>query len=215
MFGRRQELLGRRTAHRTGGRLDDDVLEAETVKDLDVGAAVGVIRGLQAGVVHIEGVGVLHDELATSQQACSRANLVSILGLDLVDRQRQILVGAVEVLDRQREHLFVCGAQQVVRTLAVLEPEDVLAVLGPATGRLEGLLGQQRREAQLLGSDGVHLLAHDGLDVAQHLQPQGQPGVDAGSNTADVAGANQQPVTGQLRIGRVLAQGSQEQGRHA
>src|SRR5665647_2751794 len=196
---------GRRAAHRTGGRLDDDVVETQAIEDLDIGAAVRVIRGLQAGVVDVEGVGVLHDELATAQQAGARTYLVAILELDLVDRQGQILVGAVEVLDRQREHLFVRGAEQVVSALAVLEPEDVLAVVGPAAGRLEGLLGQQRREAQLLGADGVHLVANDALDVAQHLQTERQPGVDAGSDAADVAGADQQPVAGQLRIGRVTS----------
>ena len=59
---------------------------------------------------------------------------------------------------------------------------------------LVGLAGQQRREEQLLGADGVHLLAHDALDVAQHLQAERQPGVDAGGDAADVAGPHEQPV---------------------
>ena len=81
-------------------------------------------------------------------------------------------------------------AEQVVVALAVLEPEDAVAVLGPAAGRLVGLAGQQRGEQQLLGADRVHLVADDVLDPAQHPQAQRQPGVDAGRGAADVAGAH-------------------------
>ena len=189
VLGRGEELLALAAAHGAGHRLDDDVVEAEAVEDADVGVAVQLVALVEPGGVDVEGVGVLHDELAPAQHAGTRTRLVAVLRLDLVDRQRQVLVGAVEVLDREGEHLLVGRAEQVVGALAVLEAEDVVAVLGPAAARLEGLLGQQRGEEQLLGADGVHLLADDALDVAQHAQAEGQPGVDAGADAADVAGA--------------------------
>ena len=137
--------------------------------------------------------------------------LVAVLGLDLVEPDRQVLVGGVEVLHQQGEHLLVGGAEQVVGALAVLEPEDAVAVLRPAAGRLVGLPRQQRGELHLLGADRVHLLADDPLDVAQHPHAERQPGVDARRGTADVAGADEQPVARHLGVGRVLAQGAQEQ----
>jgi hypothetical protein len=207
----REELLGGRAAHRAGHRLHDDVVEAEPVEDADVRRAVGVVAGLQPRVVDVEAVGVLHDELAAAQETGARAGLVAVLRLDLVERERQVLVGGVQVLDREREHLLVRGAEEHVGVLAVLQPEQVGAVVGPAAGRLVGLPRQQRREEQLLGADRVHLLAHDHLDLAQHPQPQRQPGVDARRGAADVPGAHQQPVARQLGVGRVLAQGPQEQ----
>ena len=109
----------------------------------------------------------------------ARTRLVAVLVLDLVDRQRQVLVRRVQVLHHEGEHLLVGGAEQVVGALAVLEPEDAVAVLGPAAGGLVGLAGQQRGEQQLLGADRVHLVADDVLDPAQHPQAQRQPGVDA------------------------------------
>ena len=170
-----------------------------------------LVAGVQAGVVDVEGVGVLHDEFAAAQQARAGTCLVAVLVLDLVEAQRQVLVRGVQVLDQQGEHFLVRGGQQVVVALAVLEPEDALAVLGPAVGGLVGLLGQQRREVDFLGADGGHFLADDRLHLAQHAQPQRQPGVDARGGAADVPGADQQPVAGHLGVGGIFAQGAQEQ----
>ena len=215
VLGGREELLGLRAAHRPGHRLDDDVVEAEPVEDADVGVAVQLVALVEPGLVDVERVAVLHDELAPAQHARARPGLVAVLDLDLVDRQRQVLVRRVEVLDREGEHLLVGGPEEVVGALAVLEAEDVVAVLVPAAARLVGLARQQGGEEQLLGADGVHLLADDRLDAAQHLEAEREPGVDAGAHPADVAGPHEQLVARDLGVRRVLAKGSQEQGRHA
>ena len=81
-----QELLGLRAAHRAGLGLDDDVLEPEPVEDPDVGVAVPLVARVEAGVVDVEGVGVLHHELAAAQQPGAGPRLVAVLVLDLVDR---------------------------------------------------------------------------------------------------------------------------------
>ena len=206
-----QEFLALGAAHGAGGGGHRNDLEAEALEDLQVGAAVRGVAGVQAGVVDVEGVGVLHDELAAAQQARPGTGLVAVLVLDLVDAQRQVLVRGVQVLDQQGEHFLVRGGQQVVVALAVLEPEDALAVLGPAVGGLVGLLGQQRREVHFLGADGGHFLADDRLHLAQHAQPQRKPGVDARGGPADVPGADQEPVAGHLGVGGIFTQGAQEQ----
>ena len=206
-----EELLGLRATHGAGLGLDDHVLEAEAVEDPDVGVAVLLVRHVEAGVVDVEGVGVLHHELAPAQQPRAGTSLVAVLRLDLVDRQRQVLVGRVEVLDDKGEHLLVGRTEQVVVALAVLEAEDAVAVLRPASGRLVGLAGQQGREQQLLGAHRVHLVADDLLDLAQHPQAERQPAVNAGSSPADVAGAQQETVARHLGVRRILAQGADEE----
>ena len=131
----REELLARRAAHRARRRLDDDVLEAEPVEDLHVRIAVRLVGRLEPLIVDVEGVGVLHDELASAQDAGTRTRFVAVLRLDLIEAQRQVLVGRVEVLDQEREHLLVRRAEQHVVALAVLEPEQVGAVVGPPPGQ--------------------------------------------------------------------------------
>ena len=208
-----EELLGLRAAHGARRGFDDDVLELEPVEDPDVGVAVRLVAVLEARVVDVEGVGVLHDELA-ARRARADAPRRGTLGLDLVDRERQVLVRRVQVLHHEREHLLVGGPEQVVVALAVLEPEDAVAVLRPAAGRLVGLPGQQRGERELLGADGVHLLADDPLDLAQRAQSERQPGVDAGCGAPDVARADEEPVARDLGVRGVLTQGPHEQLRH-
>ncbi len=184
VLGHREELLARRPAHRPRHRVHDHVVEAQPVEDLDVRPAVGLVGLLESGVVDVEGVRVLHHELPAPQQPGPRPRLVAVLRLDLVEVQRQILVGGVEVLDQQREHLLVRRTEQVVVALAVLQPEHAVAVVGPATGRLVRLARQQGGEVHLLRADRVHLLPDDLLDVAQHLIAQRQPAVDARARPA-------------------------------
>src|SRR5215207_1214698 len=110
--------------------MNDDVLEPQPVEDLDIGVPMQVVGLLQSLIVDVEGIGVLHHELPAAQQAGSRPRLVAILRLDLVQRERQILVGGVEVLHQQGEHLLMSWTQQVVRVLTVFEPEDAFAIFG-------------------------------------------------------------------------------------
>ena len=103
------------------------------------------------------------------------------------------------------------GGEDVVVLAPVLEAEHVVAVVHPAPGRLVGLGRQQRGEVDLLGAGGVHLLADDLLDPAQHGEAERQPGVDARGGAADVPGAVQQLVAGDLGVDRVLLEGAHEQ----
>jgi hypothetical protein len=117
-------------------------------------------------------------------------------------------------LHEQGEHLLVRGRQQVVGVAPVLEGEEIVAVLRPAAADVERLARQQGREQHLLGAGRDHLLADDAGHVVEHQLAQRQPGVTARCGAADVAGAEQQPVTRHLRLGRLLAQRLEQQGRH-
>ena len=205
-----QELLALRAAHRPGIRLDDDVLEAEPGEDALVGVALRLVARVEALVGDVERVGVLHRELASAQEAGARAGLVAVLVLDLVDRERQVLVRGVQVLHEQGEDLLVGGRQQVVGVLAVLQAEQALAVLGPAVRDLVGLTRQQGREVHLVRARRGHLLADDLLDPRLDAEADRQPREDARRLPADVAGAHEQAVAGHLGVGGIFAEGAEE-----
>lgn len=173
------------------------------------------VRLGEALVLQVEGVRVLHQELAAAQDAGAGAGLVAVLGLDLVEDHGQVLVGRALVLDQEGEDLLVGGAEEVVAALAVVEAEQLGAVLLPAAGRLVGLLRQQRGERDLLAAHGVHLLADDPLDIGQDLLAERQPGPHAGGGAAHIAGAYQQLVAEYLGVRRVVAQCLDHQPGHA
>lgn len=213
--GRGQELLGGGAAHGAGDRGDDAVVQAEPLEDPDVGGAVQLVRLDQALVGGVEGVRVLHLELAAAQHTGAGAGLVAVLRLDLVQDDRQVLVGRAHVLDDLGEDLLVRGAEEVVRALTVLEAEQQVAVLVVPAAGLVGVLGQERGEQDLLAADRVHLLADDADDVLQDLLAERQPGPDSGGGASYVAGSDEELVVERLGVRRVVAQCLDHQSGHA
>lgn len=212
--GRRvQELLRPGAAHQAVVSRDDDVLESELLEDPLVRVALRLVRGILSLVGVVERVRVLHGELAAAQEAGAGTGLVAVLVLDLVDRERQVLVRGVEVLHQEREHLLVRRCEQIVGALAILQAEDAVAVGGPPARRLVRLTRQQRREVNLVRARARHLVADDRLDLRLDLQAEGQPREDARGGTPDVAGAHEQPVARDLGVGGVFAEGAEEEVR--
>jgi hypothetical protein len=206
-----EEFLTAGSPHGSGIRLHDHVLEAEAREDALIGVALVLVGLVEPFVGVVEGVGVFHGELAATQQPGTRPCLVAVLVLDLVDRQRKVLVRGVQVLHEKGEDLFMGRRKQVVGTLAVLQPEDAVAVLRPASGDLIGLAGKQAGEVHLLGTDPLHLFADDRFDAALDPESERKPGENTGALAADVAGAHEQAVARHLGVGGVLAEGSDKE----
>lgn len=173
-----------------------------------------VERAVEAGVIDVDGVRVLHGELADPQEAGLGAGLVAELGLDLVPHLRQVPVGG-EFQPDEGDDLFVGHAEDQVGSLAVDEAEHFVAHRLPAPrllpdgGRMHG--GKQ----QFLGADGVHLLADHLGDLAMDAPTQWQHGVVTRLELTDEAATYQQSVAERLGVGRGVAQCRNEQGRPA
>jgi hypothetical protein len=212
--GRRQELLGGGTAHGPRHRGDDRMFQFEPSKGPLVGSAHHGVRLLELTVGEREGIGVLHQEFAAAQQAGSGPGLVAELGLHLEEDEWEIAIGAGHLLHEQGEHLFVGGREQIVGAAAILQREDVIAVFGPAVADVVGLARQQRRERDLLTADRRHLLADDRRDPVEHQLAEREPGVTARRRATNEAGPEQQPMARHLRVGRLLAQGLEQQAGH-
>ena len=186
-----QELLAARPAHQSVVGCHDHVLETEPLEDPLVGITLGHVGGFESGIRVVERVCVLHRELAAAQEPGAGPRLVAVLVLDLVDRQRQVLVRGVQVLHEKSEQLFVRGSEEIVGILAVLETEDAVAVRLPASGLLIRVAGNERREVHLVRAGVGHLIADDALDLRLDPQAQRQPREDSGGLAADVPGADE------------------------
>ena len=120
-----------------------------------------VVRMLGAGVVEVEGIGVLHQEFASAHQAEARPHLVAELPLDMVEVERQVLVGTHIGAEDLGDHFLVGRTVEHVALMAVPDAQHLLAVVlvapafAPQIGRLD------RRHQQLDRAGAVLLLAHD------------------------------------------------------
>ena len=92
-IGGDHEFLAGRTANRPAISFNRDGPQATTGEDPAVGLIHGAVGLLQGGLIGVEGIGVFHDEFPTAHQPEAGANLISELGLNLIEAHRQLAVG--------------------------------------------------------------------------------------------------------------------------
>ncbi len=91
-LGRREEAGGLFAAHDPGLGLDEVDLEPAALEDPLVGCLVAVEARVETGLVAIERVGVLHDELAHPEEPAAGPWLVALLRAEVVPELWQLLV---------------------------------------------------------------------------------------------------------------------------
>ncbi len=160
------ELVGASTADGAGVGLHRTEIQAQAGEDVAVRLMHAIVGFLQRLLREMEGVGVLHQEFASAHQPEARADLVTELGLDLVEVDRQLLVAVQLIAGQVGNDFFVGRAHAEFAVVTILQSQQFGAVLLPAPGllpqlgRLDG--GHQDFQCACL----VHFLANDGLGLA-------------------------------------------------
>src|ERR1019366_4436715 len=204
------ELLRLRAAHRTGIRLDGHKFQAAASQDSAVHGVMQIEAFVEARLVDVKGIAVLHGELAHAQEPRLGPRLVAKLGLNLIPDLRQLLVATQFAPGDGGHDLFMRHPQAQVGALAVLEAKHIVAHACPAAALLPGFARQNRRQKELL-PDLVHLLAHDADNLVQRALAEKEIVVDARSELADVAGADEELVAGHFGVCRGLAKSRNEE----
>ena len=189
-----------------GVGLDGTERQPAALEDARVGVVHHLVLAARVGRVDVEGVGILHDELAPAHQPEARTQLVAELHLDLVEGLRQVAVRAHLATHQVGHHLLVRRPEAEVALVAVLQAQQRLAVLVPAPALLPQLRGDDGRHEDLLRAGPVHLASRDRLDAAHDAQAERQEVVDAARDLADHPGAHEELVAHDLRVGRVVPQ---------
>ena len=193
---------------------DGQGLDVAALANVSVGLLHLVILLLQALLRGGEAVGILHDELATAHQAKTGTELVAELILDVIEVHWQLLIGAHLVAHQGRDGLLVRGAQHELATMTVVKAHKLLAI-GIDTAGLTPQLGVDHNgHHKLLGAGGVHLVAHDVLNLANRAPCERQVGIQTGGLLADHAGTEQQAVAGELSVRRILFKRRRIELRH-
>src|SRR5207302_10991194 len=119
-------------------------LDAAALEDLVVRSLVTAEADLEALLVAVEGVRVLHDELAHPDQAGARTRLVAALRAEVVPLLRQLPV-RLQLRAVERARLLVRHREDVRAAAAVRQVEE----LGDA--QPAGLLPELRSEERRVG----------------------------------------------------------------
>lgn len=201
--------MAARSADRAGVGRHGAELQAQALENALVGGVHDVVAALGAGLVAVERVGVLHGELAPAHQPEAGAAFVAELGLDMVEVQRQLAVALDLVARDVRDHFFRGRLQDEIALVAVLDAQQLRAVLFPAAGLHPEFGRLHHRHQQLDGAGCVHFLADNALDLTDDLQPQRHVGVDSARQLANHAGPRHQLVAGDLGLGRGFFQSVQ------
>ena len=93
-IGRHHEFLAGGATDRAAICLHRHSPQPAAAEDAAIGLIHGRIGLLQAGLIGMKGVGVLHDEFAPPHQAEARPDLITKFGLDLIEVHRQLPVRA-------------------------------------------------------------------------------------------------------------------------
>src|SRR5437660_202222 len=209
------EFMAEVAADRAGFGTHRDRLQPHPRKGPQVSDEHLVVGTPRRGLIDIEGIGVLHQELAASHDAETRALLVAELPLDMIEIERQAFVGFHVGAENLGDHLLVGGPKQEFALVPIGDAQHFRAVgvvasaFAPEIGKL------QRRHQQFQCAGAVLFLAHDLLDLLQDPEAQRQPSVDAGRLLPHHAGAQHQPMRHNLRLFRILLQDRQEKSRQS
>src|SRR6185369_6347220 len=201
-IGQHHEFMGPVPADRAGVGLDGTEFETATLKDPAIRLIHLFVGDISTLFVSVEGVGILHDELAAAHQTETGPDLVAELGLNLVEIERHLPVAAHFPADDVRHDLFVRRSEAELVVLAVLDAEQLFAVLPPATRFLPEFGRGHHRHKDLDRSGPVHLFADDSFDLADRFQPERQVIVDSGSDLSDHSGAEHQLMRNDFGISR-------------
>jgi hypothetical protein len=168
---------------------------------------------LEALLVPIERVRVLHDELTDADETGSRPRLVPVLRLEVVEHLREIAI-RLDLARVERDGLLVRQREDELAIVAITELEELGDVV--AVGRLPELGRGQDGHRELLRPDRVHLFANDLNDVLVNAPAERKKRPQPRAQLADEGAADEQLVADRLGVGRGLAQGRQEElGRSA
>ena len=191
-----------RPADRTGVSRHRAKGQPRAREDFRVGIEHRLIAGQRRLTVAVEGVAILHRELATPHHAEARPTLVAEFGLDLKKIFRHLPIAANFLTGDIGDHLFGGGLHDEVALVSIADAKQFRAVLLPAPRLLPQFSRLDHRHQEFDGTRAGHFLTNDGLDLADHPQAHRHIGVHAARQLSDHARAGHQLMADHLRIGR-------------
>ncbi len=184
------------TAHDAGIALHHHRFNAHATVDAQVGVVFFLVVTVQVFLTGVEAVCILHQEFADADKAAAGAGFVAVLGLELVEHHRQLLVAVEHVAYEVGHGLFVSHGKHHVVVVAILEAQQFFAD-GLVTARFAPeFSGLHHRQVHFDTANLVHFFADDVHDLLDYAETHRHHGVDTGRDGLDVTAAHEEDVGG-------------------
>ena len=178
------------TAHDTRIALHHHRFNAHATVNTEVSVVFFLVVTVEVFLAGVEAVGILHQEFADADKAAAGTGFVAVLGLELVQHHRQLLVAVEHVAHEVGHGFFVGHGEHHVVVVAVLETQEFFAN-GLVTARFAPeFSGLYHRQVHFDTANLVHFFADDVYDLLDHAEAHRHHGVDTGRNGLDVATAH-------------------------
>lgn len=165
--------------------------------------------------IAVEGIGILHRELAPAHHAEARTALVAELRLNVIEVHGKLAPALDFLTGNVGDDLFRSRLDHEVAVVTILEAKKLGAVLFPAAGFLPKFGRLHQRHQQLDRTRAVHFLADDLLNLADRAQADRHIGVNAGGKLLIIAGTDHVLLADHISIGRRFFQRGKEIGTGA
>jgi len=205
-IGEHMKFLRDVAADAAAVRLHGAEFQPHSGEDSRVSGEHGAVAFRQARFVDVKRIGVFHQKFAGAHHAESGADFVTEFGLELVEIHGQLLVAAQFAPGDVGDHLFVRRPIDELAVVPVLEAQQFRSVFAPTARFLPKFSRLDGRHDHLQGACPVHFLPDNAFGLAQGAQSDGEPGIKAGRQTPDHAGAQHQAVADDLCVGRHVSE---------
>ena len=206
-LGQHLELVRQRAADGAGVGLDRAELQPAAREDARVRVVHVLVLALGVGLVDVERVGVLHDELAPAHEAGARPQLVAELGLDLVEVQRQLPLAAHVARTSAQITSSCVGPMTKSPPLRSLKRNSCSPYFSQRPDSCHSSAGMTAGRNTSEQPAAVQLLADDAFDLGHHPPAERQERIDPGRHLAQVAAAHHEDVRRDLRFRRGFLEG--------
>src|SRR5579884_1096004 len=123
-LGNCNKLLRVLTTNRPTIGMNDNEDESASTKDGRIRLAHLVIAHIKPRRIRIETIQIFHNEFARPQHTPTWAWLITLLGLNLIDKLRQISITAHKFLHEQSHNLLMCRAKHHVALSTILKAKE-------------------------------------------------------------------------------------------
>ena len=103
-------------------------MDAATNADVGVRLLHLVVFLLQAFLRCREGIGILHDEFASTHKAIAGAELIAEFILNVIEVDGKLLIAAQLVTDKRSDRLLVRGSKDELTAVTVVKAHELLSV---------------------------------------------------------------------------------------